>query len=126
MTIDEVMRETAVPVVVADDQGLITYVNPCFESVFGWRSDDILGAPLTAMIPKAYHDAHNLGLSRFLLTGEPVLLNRPIALKTVTRDGREVDAEHYIIAEQRQGRWVLGATIRPLDEPDRAGRAGRP
>ena len=117
MTIDEAMRETAVPVVVADDQGLITYVNQRFERVFGWRPGEIVGSPLTMVIPKAFHDAHNLGLSRFLLTGKPVLLNRPIALKAVTRDGQELEAEHYIVAEQRQGRWVLGATIRPLD-PD--------
>ena len=126
MTIDEAMRESEVPVVLADDQGLVTYVNARFESAFGWRSRDIVGAPLTTLIPKALRDAHNLGLSRFLLTGKPVLLNRPIALKTVTRDGRELDAEHYIIAEQREGRWVLGATIRPLDRPDQAGRAGTP
>ena len=124
MTIDEAMRETAVPVVVADDQGLITYVNRRFETVFGWPPGEIVGSPLTVVIPKAFHDAHNLGLSRFLLTGQPVLLNRPIALRTVTRDGQELDAEHYIIAEQRQGRWVLGATIRPLGQPDQAGRAG--
>jgi PAS domain S-box-containing protein len=120
MNLDLVLRETRVPVVVADHQGLITQVNPRFEDVFGWRRHEILGKPLTTLIPKALHDAHHLGLSRFLVTGKPTLLNRPLTLQAITKDGRVFAAEHFIVAEQRQGHWVFAATIRPLD-PTRPG-----
>ncbi len=115
-TINEIMQETNVPVVLADQEGQITYVNDQFEAVFGWHASEIMGRPLTVIIPKNLHDAHHLGFSRFLTTGKPTLLNQPLKLKTVTKKGREFDAEHTIVAEQKQGQWVFGATIRPLDE----------
>lgn len=115
MNLDQVLREARIPAVVADHQGLITDVNPRFEDVFGWRRHEIVGKPLTTLIPRVLHDAHHLGLSRFLMTGQPTLLNRPLTLQAVTREGRVFAAEHLIVAEQRQGQWVFAATIRPLD-----------
>ena len=113
-TTEGLKRETGVPVVIADRQVLITHVNERFEEIFGWKSEEIVGKPLTAIIPRNLHDAHHLGFSRFLNTGKPTLLNQPLKLKTVTKEGREFDSEHFIIAEERQGQWVFGATIQPL------------
>lgn len=118
MNLDQVLQETSIPAVVADHQGLITEVNRRFEDVFGWRRDDIVGKPLATLIPKRLHDAHHMGLSRFLVTGKPTLLNRPLTLEAITRDGRVFAAEHLIIAEQRHGRWTFAATIRPLHPVD--------
>ena len=113
-TIEEMRQETAVPVVISDHQGLITQVNQAFESVFGWRASEIVGQPLTRLIPAKLRDAHRLGFSRFLTTGRPTMLGQPLKLRSVTKEGREFDTEHTIIAEQCQGAWVFGATIRPL------------
>ena len=116
-TIEEIRRETNVPSVIADHQGVITQVNKRFEAAFGWQAQEIVGKTLSTLIPSNLHDAHHLGFSRFLTTGKPTLLNQPLKLKAVTKDGHEFDAEHIITAEQHQGQWVFGATIRPLNEP---------
>lgn len=108
-------QRTDVPVVEADHQGLITHVNARFEEVFRWRREEILGKPLTVLIPPILRDAHHLGFSRFLTTGHPTLLNRPLKLKAVSKDGREFDAEHFIAARQCDGQWVFCASIQPLD-----------
>ena len=113
-TIDEMKRETDLPVVIADHEGFITYVNEAFQLVFGWNSEEIPGKTLTTIIPRTLHDAHNLGFSRFLLTGTPTLLGQPLNLKAVTKDGKEFEAEHYIIAEHQGDQWGFGAMIRPL------------
>ena len=112
-TIDQMMQEVDVPAVTVSAQGLISRVNKCFEKVFGWNVQEIVGKPLTAIIPKDLHDAHQLGFSRFLRTGKPTLLNQPLKLKAVTKEGRVFEAEHVITAEQQEGQWVFGATIRP-------------
>jgi len=113
-TIDEMKRVTDLPVVIADHEGFITYVNEPFQLVFGWNSDEILGKTLTTIIPRGLHDAHNLGFSRFLLTGTPTLLGQHLTLKAITKDGTEFEAEHYIIAEHQEDQWGFGAVIRPL------------
>jgi PAS domain S-box-containing protein len=112
-TIEEFKRMTDVPVVIADHQGVITYVNEPFQAVFGWTSPEILGKALTCIIPKNLHDAHHLGFSRFLTSGKATLLAQPLQLKAVTKEGKEFDAEHFIIAEEHQGQWTFGAIIRP-------------
>ena len=114
-TIEDVRSETGVPSVIADHQGVITQVNQRFEAVFGWQAQEIIGKSLATIIPPHLHDAHHLGFSRFLTTGKPTLLNQPLKLRAITKAGREFDAEHIITAEQRNGQWMFGATIRPLD-----------
>ena len=116
-TIEKVRGETEVPSIIVDHRGIIAQVNERFERVFGWRAQEIIGKPLATIIPPTLHDAHHLGFSRFLTTGKPTLLNRPLKLRAVTKAGREFDAEHIITAEQQHGQWVFGATIRPLGDP---------
>ena len=115
-TINELMVENDLPVVISDHNGFITYVNKGFEKFFGWSKDESIGKPLTLIIPKKLHDAHHLGFSRFITTSTPTLLNKPLNLKALTKDGREIDSEHIIIAEKKDDKWVFGATIRPLDK----------
>jgi PAS domain S-box-containing protein len=112
-TIDELKARADVPVLLADRHGLITYVNGRFEDVFGWSAAEILGKPLTTVIPKHLHDSHHLGFSRFLATGKPTLLNQSLTLKAVRKDGREFDSEHFIVAEKLDGHWVFGAILHP-------------
>lgn len=113
-TLNNLMRVTDLPVLIAQHQGFIIYVNECFRVVFGWSSDEVIGQPLAAIIPNSFHDAHNLGFSRFAMTEKSKVLNHPLQLKAVTKDGREIEMEHFIIAEQQQGQWMFGATLRPL------------
>ncbi|MBI4867579.1 MAG: PAS domain S-box protein [Candidatus Wallbacteria bacterium] len=114
MKISELLSERNVPVVAVDSDGWITHVNDAFSEVFGWTREEVLGRHVTCLIPPHLRDAHHLGFSRFLLTERPTLLDRPITLRAVAKDGREFDAEHRIQAEKSEGRWTFAATIRPL------------
>src|SRR5438132_3664125 len=112
-SVDELRAEIAVPVVLVDHLGFIIQTNAAFDAAFGWGGE-IVGKTLTTIIPAHLHDAHNLGFARFLMTGRPTLLGRPLTLLAVAKDGREFQAEHTIVAERRDGGWVFAATIRPL------------
>lgn len=113
-TVDEISSQTDVPVVVVDQDGAVTYINEKFSSIFGWSREELVGQALSCIIPKALRDAHQLGFSRFIATGKPRLLNQPLKLRTLAKDGRECDTEHFIVAERWDGRWTFAATIRLL------------
>ncbi len=102
------------PAIIVDHQGFIVFVNKPFEAAFGWQSSEIAGKPVTAIIPSAMHDAHNLGFSRFVTTGQPNVLNQALKLPAMNKAGETFEAEHFIIAERQNNDWVIGATIRPL------------
>src|SRR5207247_8093340 len=64
------VAETAADAIVsADKRGHITYLNPGAERIFGYAARDVIGSPLTLLMPKRFHDAHRQGLARFLTTG---------------------------------------------------------
>lgn len=113
-TINDLMKREDIPVVIANSQGFITFINDPFEDVFGWQKDEIIGDILTRIIPEELHDAHNMGFSRFLLTGNATILNQPLKLKAINKAGEVFEAEHFIIAEkQSDGNWLIGSSIDP-------------
>lgn len=106
------MARLDTPLIVADQHGLIRYVDAALAHDLEWRVEDLVGRPLTAIIPRRFHDAHHLGFSRFLTTGERVVLERPLALWVTTRTGGELRVEHVITALRRPDGWLFGAAIR--------------
>jgi PAS domain S-box-containing protein len=116
VTIADIKGEVEAPAIIVDHQGYITFVNRSFEAAFGWQSANIVGEPVATIIPPAMHDAHNLGFSRFVTTGEANILNQPLKLTAINRAGEVFEAEHFIVAEQQNDEWVIGATIRPLTQ----------
>lgn len=113
MKVEEVQARTDVPVITVDQHGFVVAVNAGFTEAYGWEAADLVGGPLSRIIPGVFHDAHRLGFARFLVTGQPTILEQPLQLKIVAKDGRELEAEHYIIAEQHDGAWAFAGTIRP-------------
>ena len=116
LTIDALKADTASPVIIVDHEGIVVHINQIFETTWGWQKEMLVGQTLAAIIPGNLKDAHNMGFSRFLLTGEPTILNQVLELAIVRADGTEAAAEHFIVAQKINGNWVFGATIKPLEE----------
>lgn len=110
----EQMKQRDMPVIVANHEGVVVDVNTHFENIFGWSSQEIIGQPLTVILPPFFYDSHNLGFARFSATGNSTILNHPLQLKALKKDGGEIEAEHFIIAEKQEGKWFFAATLSPL------------
>ena len=104
------------PFVLADHMGRVVGLNPAFTRTFGWTLEALEGQPLSLILPEAYQMSHQLGFSRFQATGHSTILAHPLRLATICSDGRTIVSEHFILAEQRQGEWLFGATLTPLEE----------
>lgn len=110
-TVKEIVSQSESPAIEIDDQGVIVFVNDLFEKRFGWGRSELMGKPITTIMPPAMRPMHAVGFSRFLSTGKATLLNRPLPLAMQLKDGRVIQADHYITAEQHEGRWWFAATI---------------
>ena len=104
------------PFVMADHMGRVVGLNPAFTRTYGWTLEALEGQSLSLILPEAYQMSHQLGFSRFQATGHSTILAHPLRLATICSDGRTVVSEHFILAEQRQGEWLFGATLTPLEE----------
>lgn len=105
---------TELPLIVTDHLGIVIRINTAFEETYGWSAPDLVGQPLTLILPSYFQDSHHLGFARFNTTGISTILNHPLQLKVVTKDQQEVDSEHLIIAEKQGEQWIFAATLRPL------------
>lgn len=110
----EQLKQGDLPVIVANHEGIVVDINTHFEAVFGWSAEDIIGQELTLILPSFFRDSHNLGFARFSATGQSTILNHPLELKAVTKDNREIESEHFIIAEKKDDKWLFAATLRPI------------
>jgi PAS domain S-box-containing protein len=111
----EQLKQRNLPVIVANHEGTVVDVNTYFELIFGWTTEEIIGQPLTVILPPFFQDSHNLGFARFSATESSAVLNHPLQLKAIAKDGREIESEHFIIAEKHEGKWLFAATLRPLE-----------
>jgi PAS domain-containing protein len=114
VTIEE-LRQRELPLITADQEGIIEDINSHFELVYGWKLEDLKGKSLSTILPDAYKDAHHLGFSRFQIVGESQILNHPLELMTICKDQRQINSEHFIVAERHGGSWSFAATLRPLE-----------
>lgn len=81
-------------IVIIDDRGIIRDWNPRAETIFGWSHEEAIGMTLfDSIIPPHHHEAHRLGLQRYLDVGEGPILNRRIESSARDKQGREFPIE---------------------------------
>lgn len=114
-TFQDLIAAEQEPVVIANGDGIIIRVSGAFSRAFAWPADAIQGRPLTALIPELLHDAHHLGFSRHMTTGESTILGQELDLEFVTGDGRTILTRHFILAGEVDGAPCFAARITPRD-----------
>jgi PAS domain S-box-containing protein len=110
--------ETALDAVVTmNSQGLITSWNKQAETIFGWGPGEAIGQRMADMIiPEQYRTAHELGLRRFVATGDGPILRRRIEIMALRRDGAEFPVELEVVPVRLRHDWEFSAFIRDITE----------
>lgn len=66
----EVVETAPDAIILADGNGHIISWNTAAVNMFGYSRDEILGQPLTRVMPEKYHEDHLRGIERVRLTGD--------------------------------------------------------
>ncbi|HVF80158.1 MAG TPA: PAS domain S-box protein [Solirubrobacteraceae bacterium] len=85
------------------------------ERMFGWSRAEALGCTVAELIvpPQARGD-HEHGLARYLQTGEAHVLNRPIEVQALTKDGGLICVELTIAAVASAEETTFNAFLRDI------------
>jgi diguanylate cyclase (GGDEF)-like protein/PAS domain S-box-containing protein len=106
-----------------DDTGRILDWNRQAEATFGFSRREALGSPLfDLLVPERFRDDYEEVLKRFRETGSAPLLNRPLELLAVHRDGHEFLAEVTIAPLRAGDRYTFNAFARDITDRKRAER----
>ena len=120
------VTENSLEAIISGDQaGLITYLNPAAERMFGWPAAEAVGRPIKILMPERYHAAHEEGMRRFLETGERRLIGETIELVGLRRGGEEFPLSLSLVDWHVDGRTYFTGTIRDISRRASVDRARR-
>ncbi|MSP61789.1 MAG: MerR family transcriptional regulator [Myxococcales bacterium] len=100
-------------VVAAGRDGLIVYANRAARELLGWRPDELIGQPLTVLMPSRMKAAHRVGLERYFTTRVPRLIGRTVRVPAVTRSGQEIEVDLSLGIQDD----MVVASLRALRDP---------
>jgi PAS domain S-box-containing protein len=106
-------------IVSADRTGTIVSWNPKAERLFGYRTDEILGANLTRLMPPRYREAHTHGFERWSVSGCSRMIGETMELIGVRKDGGEFPIELSLSSWTTSHENFITGTIRDLTERKR-------
>ena len=90
----EALAENAQDAIVsADSRGNIIYFNKAARRVFGYHADEVLGKPLTLLIPERFHDRQIEEVTRFLTGGKSGSVGKVMDAVGKKKDGSEFPVE---------------------------------
>ena len=107
-------------IILADSGGRIFFWNHAAHNVFGYTEEEVLGNPLTMLMPERYRDAQAKELTRLASTGESNILGMTLELEGLRKDGGEFPLEMSV------GTWEVGkgmcyvGIVRDITERKRA------
>ncbi len=112
-------------IVVGDEQGHMVSWNHAAQSLFGYSAGEVLGRPLTMLMPLRYREAHQRGLERVSATGATRVIGKTVELHGLRRDGVEFPLELSLARwNTKEGRFYSGI-IRDITERKQAQAALR-
>ncbi|QLD86161.1 PAS domain-containing sensor histidine kinase [Natronomonas halophila] len=121
--LQELVRNISEGLLTIDTGGNILYANPVLEDILGYSANNLIGSPLTKIIPDHLVSAHEAGLARYLDTGEKTLDWTGIELLALHKGGHEVPVKISFRAHDYEGqRLFTGVLTEIADRKEREER----
>ncbi|MBI1749114.1 MAG: MEDS domain-containing protein [Acidobacteria bacterium] len=108
-----------------DSGGDIVFWNRAAETMFGYTAGEMMGRPLTTVIPARFREAHERGMKRLVSTGESRLIGRVVEVAALRRDGSEFPIELSLAFWTANDEKFFTGIVRDISERRRAGEALR-
>jgi PAS domain S-box-containing protein len=106
--------------ILADSAGNTMTYNKSAQAIFGYSEEEVLGQPLTLLMPERYREAHRQGLERFRTTGKAHVVGRTVELHGLKKDGSEFPLELSISTWTAGEHTFYSGIIRDITERKRA------
>jgi len=103
-------------VICADESGRITDFNPAAEGMFGYLAEEVIGEPLTIIVPERFREAHSKGFERFIKSGESHMIGSTVELAGLRRSGVEFPLELSLSTWENGGETGFTAVARDASE----------
>jgi PAS domain S-box-containing protein len=107
-------------VISMDESGGILLANPATARIFGYDPVELIGKPLTVLMPEFMRKLHEAGFRRYLATGERHLNWQGAEVTALRKNEQEFPVEVSFGEMTRNGHKVFTGFIRDISEKKRA------
>ena len=105
-------------VLAIDASGRVAFLNATAEAVLGWPAAELVGQPVDVVVPARLRTVDGQPFYRYVCAHSSALEARSVRGPARRRDGVEIEIEFTCaLAHDRDGREVLVASLRPMQEP---------
>jgi PAS domain S-box-containing protein len=113
--------ETASDAIVSiDDKGMIVFANPAIAMVFGYEPSEVIGKPLTILMPEYIRKLHEGGFTRYLATGQRHINWQGTELTALRKNGEEFPVEISFGELIRDGHKLFTGFLRDISKRKQA------
>src|SRR6201987_2491124 len=113
--------ETAPDAVISiDESGVILFANPATMRIFGYDPTELIGKPLTVLMPERMRTLHDGGFKRYLSTGQRHINWQGTELTGLRNNGEEFPVEVSFGELTSNRQKVFTGFIRDISEKKRA------
>jgi PAS domain S-box-containing protein len=107
-------------VVTMDERGAILLANPATRRIFGYDPIEIVGKPMTMLMPEMMRKLHENGFKRYLATGKRHLNWQGVEVTAQRKDGQEFPVEVSFGELTSDGHKLFTGFIRDISERKQA------
>jgi diguanylate cyclase (GGDEF)-like protein/PAS domain S-box-containing protein len=106
-------------IVTITPDGIVRWFNRGAERIFGYRAEEVVGQPVTLLMPERYRELCVAGLHRYLRTGEARVVGGTTELVGLRKDGGEFPIEMSLGETHENGERLFTGMIRDVTERKR-------
>src|SRR5215203_4846839 len=103
-------------IVTITPDGIVRWFNRGAERIFGYRAEEVIGQPVTLLMPERYRELCVAGLHRYLRTDEERVVGGTTELVGLRKDGSEFPIEMSLGETHENGEWLFTGVIRDITE----------
>ena len=103
-------------IVTITPDGIVRWFNRGAERIFGHSAEEVIGRPVTLLMPERYRDLCLAGLHRYLRTGEARVVGGTTELVGLRKDGNEFPMEMSLGETLEDGERLFTGVIRDITE----------
>jgi PAS domain S-box-containing protein len=107
-------------IILANWSGNIISWNQGAHNMFGYLEEEVLGKPLTLIMPQHYREGHLKGLERFQAAGEAHVIGKTVELHGLRKGGMEFPIELNLSTWKTSEGTLFSGIIRDITERKRA------
>src|SRR3712207_296855 len=112
-------------IVTITPDGIVKWFNRGAERIFGHSAEEIIGQPVTLLMPDRYRDLCVAGLHQYLRTGQARVMGGTTELVGLRKDGSEFPIEMSLGETLEDGERLFTGVIRDITERKRTNDALR-